>query len=334
MGTIRALAHSSFQRAAVWLSNTLEFDTRMTSLELTDRCAIQPRRSGQATVTYGRTGHILTRATGFVEAYDYTLNPYSGCSFGCTYCYAAFFARKPALRDNWGYWVKVKDNAVESLRNRLNKDPQSLDGRRIYMSTVTDPYQPLDRTLQITRNLLCEMARRSCRVKLVVQTRSPDVIRDVDVYRAIVDNGGDVQVNMTVTTDDEAVRRVFEPYCPSNERRLEAIRVVAEQGVQTCITVTPLLWLNDAGGFAERLRQTGAKRFIAQSFQFGTGQFVAHTREAAHQLMAERLNRTVQEDWVTQYVHLYRLWRKELEVSLARSEYVLGEGKKGFAPPF
>ena len=44
--------------------------------------------------------------------YDFTLNPYSGCGFGCTYCYAAFFARDAEKRDNWGYWVNVKENAV------------------------------------------------------------------------------------------------------------------------------------------------------------------------------------------------------------------------------
>ena len=55
-------------------------------------------------------------------------------------------------------------------------------------------------------------------MKLVVQTRSPDVVRDADPSREIVDGGGQVQVNLTVTTDDEDVRRAFEPACPSNAR--------------------------------------------------------------------------------------------------------------------
>ena len=60
-----------------------------------------PDRVGQADVTYVSTGQLLTKATGFMDAYDFTLNPYSGCSFGCTYCYAAFFSRDAAKRDTW-----------------------------------------------------------------------------------------------------------------------------------------------------------------------------------------------------------------------------------------
>ena len=56
---------------------------------------------------------ILTKATGFIGGFDYTLNPYSGCAFGCSYCYAAFFPRDPELRDNWGHWIKIKQNALD-----------------------------------------------------------------------------------------------------------------------------------------------------------------------------------------------------------------------------
>ena len=75
-------------------------------------------RTGQADVAYVPTGQLLTKTTGFMDAYDFTLNPYSGCSFGCTYCYAAFFSRDTAKRDNWGYWVSVKANAIELLKKR------------------------------------------------------------------------------------------------------------------------------------------------------------------------------------------------------------------------
>ena len=68
--------------------------------------------------------------------YDYTLNPYSGCFFGCTYCYAAFFSRDLAKRDDWGNWLFVKENAVDLL---LKRKLGSLDGKLIYMSSVTDP---------------------------------------------------------------------------------------------------------------------------------------------------------------------------------------------------
>ena len=83
-----------------------------------------PDRIGRVNVDYSAVGDILTRATGFMDAYDFTLNPYSGCSFGCTYCYAAFFSHSTKKRDSWGLWVTVKENAANLLLKRRN----SLDG--------------------------------------------------------------------------------------------------------------------------------------------------------------------------------------------------------------
>ena len=123
----------------------------------------------QAAVAYAPAREVLTAATGFMDAYDFTLNPYSGCSFGCTYCYAAFFSRDTQRRDSWGYWVSVKENAAALLAKR---PPGALDGKLIYMSSVTDPYQPVERELRLTRRLLETLAERH-RPKLVVQTRSP-----------------------------------------------------------------------------------------------------------------------------------------------------------------
>ena len=58
---------------------------------------------------------LLTRATGFLRGYQFTLNPYSGCAFGCSYCYARFFASSEARRDTWGEWVSAKQNAPALL---------------------------------------------------------------------------------------------------------------------------------------------------------------------------------------------------------------------------
>ena len=240
---------------------------------------------GQTVVAYAPAREILTRATGFMDAYDFTLNPYSGCSFGCTYCYAAFFSRDAEKRDSWGYWVSVKENAVELMAKRK---PGALDGKLIYMSSVTDPYQPVERELKLTRGILEIMAERH-KPKLVVQTRSPLVARDCDLFQRIKKNGGRVQVNMTVTTDDEDIRRTFEPFCPSNPARLRAIKEVQEAGIDTCVTMTPLLLVNNNGDFADELIGTGVKKFIAQPFHFRQGKFLAGTRDGAYDLMAEKL---------------------------------------------
>lgn len=283
----------------------------------------RPQRLGRVDVQYAPVRDVLTRATGFMDAYDFTLNPYAGCSFGCTYCYAAFFSFSTEKRDSWGLWVDVKENAVERLRRRRG----ALDGKRIYMSSVTDPYQPIERQLKLTRGLLDILTRH--RPKLVVQTRSPDVVRDADLFREIVDRGGRVQVNMTVTTDDEDVRRTFEPFCPSNPARLRAARDLCARGVDTCVTMTPLLLVRDASTFADDLLDTGVRDFIVQPFHFQRGKFIAGTRDAALSLMSEKLSSDLT-TFREAYLKHYRDVREVLGSRLPQ----LGEGKDGFRPPF
>ena len=321
----------------------------------------QPLRIGDTTVSYAESGAILNRATGFMDAYDFTLNPYSGCSFGCSYCYAAFFSTTAEERDNWGNWVRVKENAIDLLRKKIKGRHKDKCGgwkpnneSLIYMSSVTDPYQPVERKLELTRGLLKILANQDEPVqklgttnalfelnapysagenrhkpKLVAQTRSPDVVRDVDLFRQIEDNGGRVQVNMTVTTDDEDIRRTFEPFCPSNMVRLKAIGEVQAAGVQTCITMTPLLLVSQPYAFVDSLLDTGVEKFIAQPFHFARGKFVASTRERAFELMAEKLGcerSEFQDTYLEHYNRVFEVLRENLPN--------LGEGKDGFKPPF
>ena len=284
----------------------------------------RPNQLGQAAVEYSPVRDILTRASGFMGEYDYTLNPYSGCSFGCTYCYAAFFSMSREKRDRWGYWITVKENAV----SKMDRFKRSLDGKLIYMSSVTDPYQPIERKLKITRDLLEILAKRH-KPKLVVQTRSPLITRDCDLFHSIEDNGGRVQVNMTVTTDDEDIRRTFEPYCPSNSVRMRAIAEIMAAGIDACITMTPLLLVKDAHAFSESLLKTGVEKFIAQPFHFQRGKFIASTRKEAFAMMAKKLGSapsSFREDYLKHYKAVFNVLQGKLPT--------LGEGKKGFAPPF
>ena len=290
---------------------------------------IRPDRIGPTAVTYAPSREILTRATGFMDAYDFTLNPYSGCSFGCTYCYAAFFSRDIEKQNSWGYWVTVKENAAALLKKRK---PGFLDGKRIYMSSVTDPYQPVEREVEVTRQILKVMADHH-KPKLVVQTRSPTVLRDVDLYHRIEENGGRVQINMTVTTDDEGIRRTFEPFCPSNPVRLKAIGEVQAAGLDTCITMTPVLLVNDSHQFTESLIDTGVKKFIAQPFHFSRGRFLAGTRDKAFALMAEKLGCSLKE-FPRLYLERYQEFFQHLKKELQDRGSELGEGKDGFKPPF
>lgn len=265
---------------------------------------------GQTNIEYVKSVGILTEAKGFMGTYDYTLNPYSGCSFGCNYCYAAFFARSTEEKDNWGKWLKVKENALQLLI-KMRKKP--LLNKTIYISSVTDPYQPIEKELELTRSILKELLNYH-KPRLVIQTRSPLVTRDIDILKKF----DVIQVNMTVTTDSEEVRRAFEPICPSNKSRLKAIQEVTESGIQTCITMTPLLPILDPNEFVKELLRTGVKKFIVQPFHPDKGKFVASTRELAIDQM-KKMN------WNdSKYNDAVEIFRKELPW--------LGEGKQGFAP--
>jgi DNA repair photolyase len=267
-----------------------------------------PLSIGRTRVEDRPSNSILTRASGFMSDFDYTLNPYSGCSFGCTYCYAAFFSRDDELQRTWGEWVHAKTNALQTLR-RMRTD---LRGKTVYMSSVTDPYQSVERRLELVRELLPELARRGAR--LVVQTRSPLVTRDIDLFGEF----DAIRVNMTVTTDDDDVQRAFEPHCPTNRKRLDAIATVAAAGIDCRITLTPLLPIVDPVRFADQLLQTGVKHFVVQPFHATKGRFVAGTREQALSIV-DQLN------WSDDS------YRKVVEILREKLPH-LDEGRDGFQP--
>jgi len=267
-----------------------------------------PLRLGHTEVDASITRSILTRTTGFMSDFDYSLNPYSGCSYGCSYCYAAFFVRDDQKRENWGNWVIVKENALAMLR----KMKTDLHGKTVYMSSVTDPYQPIERRIKLVRSLLEELLERG--VRLVVQTRSPLVVRDIDILKKFEH----VRVNMTVGTDSRKVHKVFEPHCPSPQVRLRAIRQVHESGIRSCITLTPLLPVSNPVKFVDDLKATKVEHFVVQPFHLNRGKFVAGTRPQALRIAAE-MNWT--ED---KYRAFVRLMKSELPT--------VEEGREGFAP--
>ena len=270
----------------------------------------RPQKLGHSNISYKEVGTILNKTSGFMADYDYSLNPYSGCAFGCTYCYAAFFARDNEQKDTWGYWVNVKENALALLR-KFRKKP--ITGKTVYMSSVTDPYQPIERKIELTRSILQELLDYH-QPRLVIQTRSPIVTRDIDLLQKF----DVVQVNMTITTDSEKVRKIFEPLCPDNKTRLETIKEIHEAGIQSCITMTPLLPLEDPDEFAKSLVNTGIKNFIIQPFHQDRGKFTAGTRDEAKKLFSE-MNWTMER---------YR------EVENIIRNYIpnIGIGKEGFKP--
>lgn len=253
---------------------------------------------------------ILTPGSGYLSEYDYSLNPYVGCALGCSYCYAAFFA-PPDQKASWGDWVRVKRNA----KLKLSRLRRSLDGKTIYLSSATDPYQPVERRLELTRSLLPILVEKGAH--LVVQTRSPLVVRDIEMLQRF----DRVCVNVSVTTDSEGIRRAFEPRNPPIPDRLEAATRVADAGIPVAITMTPLLPLDDPKRFADQVTATGAHRFAVDPLVQSNGHFRAGTGEIAR-CLADEL------EWDDQS---YERARDILCDSLAPN---IREGRAGFSPDY
>ncbi|HEU0298863.1 MAG TPA: radical SAM protein [Longimicrobium sp.] len=270
-----------------------------------------PRTLGRVSVSVSDRVSIIGPATGYMSDYDITLNPYVGCGFGCSYCYAASFVPPRFRQLEWGTWVEVKRQAAEQLRT------EHVTGKRIYLGSVTDPYQPLESRTRLVRSMLAAMSLPGRQPRLVIQTRSPLAVRDIDLFRRF----DRIRVNMSVTTDSDEVRKRYEPTCPSIDRRIDAIREIGEAGVPIGICITPMLPLNDPIAFGERLAQLGAAVYVAQPFKPAAqvaGAMKAGTRDAATELASR-------EGW---NMAAYRSAFQTLASVLPH----LHEGRAGFMP--
>jgi DNA repair photolyase len=253
---------------------------------------------------------IFSPAIGYLRraGFDWTCNPYVGCSFGCAYCYAMFLPQNRRPRADWGKWLQAKRNAVELARKQAPK----VAGRAVYISSVTDPYLPAERSLRLTRGILGALVTYQPRV--LVQTRGPLVVRDLDVLQQF----GAVRINVSIPTDSEAVRRAFEPKAPLLERRWEAAAAVRAAGLPVGICVTPMLPLENPAALARRLMAFRPDVLVVEDFHDSGGGFGADTGEGARRLLRER-------GWT---VDTYRACVEQL-----RQELPVFEGEAGFFTP-
>jgi DNA repair photolyase len=217
------------------------------------------------------TTRALTPTGGFLGGFDYSLNPYIGCAFGdsggCPFCYVRALPVARADRGSWGSWVIAKRNLPECLERELTALERAgkLARRAIFMSSATDPYQGMERRMRLTRAALALMADRPPR-RLLLQTRSPMVERDVDLLRRL---GRHVIVSMTLETDDEQVRRRLTPTSASVARRVAAAQRLRAGGIFVQLAIAPMM-PNCPERFAE-LAAACADRVIVDTYLDGDG---------------------------------------------------------------
>jgi len=155
----------------------------------------------------------------------YTANLYRGCTHGCVYCYA------PSLTHDerrWGSYVDAKVNAPEVLRREL----RSIRKEEVFLSSASDPYQPVEAKYRVTRRCLEVLLRSGFPVSIL--TRSPLVLSDLDLLGRF----GRISVGMSITT--VPVRR-FEPGVPPLSRRIETLKKLAAAGIRTFVSLAPVI---------------------------------------------------------------------------------------------
>jgi DNA repair photolyase len=176
--------------------------------------------------------------------FDRSLNPYRGCEHGCIYCYArpahAYVGMSPGL--DFETRLMFKPNLPELLEKELSKP--GYQPKPVALGANTDPYQPVERTLGITRRTLEVLERFGHPVTVV--TKSAGVLRDLDILTRMAARNL-MHVCLSVTTLDLKLARAMEPRAASPLKRLEAVSVLAKAGVPTGVLVAPLIpGLNDA----------------------------------------------------------------------------------------
>jgi DNA repair photolyase len=220
----------------------------------------------------------LTPTGGFLHGFGFTLNPYVGCAFGagdgCPFCYVRALPVARADAGAWGSWVIVKPNIGELLEKELRK--LEMRGRladtKIFMSSATDPYQGCERAMRLTRAVL-EVFRRLPPGRILLQTRSPLIERDIDLLRLF---GSRLIASITIETDDDSIRRALTPTSPSVTRRLMTVRRLRAAGIFTQIAIAPMM-PNHSDSFAEMIADA-ADRVIVDTYFEGDGAHGARSR--------------------------------------------------------
>ncbi len=167
---------------------------------------------------------------------DYSLNPYVGCEFACRYCYADFMRKYTNHQEKWGEFVDLKMNVAKCLETELKRCKPG----KISISLVTDPYQPVEKQYRLTRQCLKILLDYDPSYSISVLTRSPLVLRDIDLLKQF----HNIEVGLSIATDDENIRSIFEPKAHSISSRIETLRRIKSLGIKTYAFVGPILPMN------------------------------------------------------------------------------------------
>lgn len=179
---------------------------------------------------------------------DYSLNCYTGCAYGCIYCYARFMQRFHPHPEPWGQFVDVKTNAVEALRRQLRRARPGA----VFVSSACDGWQPIEAEWKLTRRCCQLLLDNGFQVNVL--TKSAIVLRDLEL-----EPGRKIRIGVTVTTLDQRLANLWEPRSSSVEARFRVIEEAKRAGLRTAVMFGPLLpFLSDSQESIDRLFERAA----------------------------------------------------------------------------
>lgn len=192
----------------------------------------------RTTVTVEHPRTIISRNASPDVGFDRSINPYRGCEHGCIYCFArpthAFHDLSPGL--DFESRLFAKPDAAALLRAELAKPGYAV--APIALGTNTDPYQPIEGDWRVARGVIEVLAET--RHPFTITTKSDRVLRDLDLLGPMA-AAGLTGVAMSVTSLDPQIARTLEPRAPHPERRLKAVRALADAGVPVYVSIAPVI---------------------------------------------------------------------------------------------
>lgn len=186
-----------------------------------------------------QTKDYLTKSN--LPASDYVINPYVGCPHACRYCYACFMKRFTGHSEEWGTFIDIKQC---SKPIRLSK----LEGKNVFLSSVTDCYNPYEEKYKVTRGILEQLTDADC--SLGISTKSKLILRDIDLLKKMKD----LKVSMSVNTLDETFKNDMD-HASSISDRLDTLKELHNQGIYTILFMSPMFpYITDFKAIIEKTR--------------------------------------------------------------------------------